>query len=399
MNNPANFARNGQQIGQFDLDDLEVLIKDAVISPDDHYWQEGMKGWKSVKEELATRKRLRRVKAFKIAGISVLVLAGIFGTYATVEMIQESNRKRQEELATSQRLTAERARLAAEKAKIDQENEDKKTVARYQESQKYVDELIRNEFSPYPNKYSSVKTYFHNIFKGSHGQASVSHDKLASEGGSRYSKSPAIIFFVSDDGNTEMHTTYYGDNWIFHVAVESSNDKGYFKTPNATPANITRNTDGGSVSERLAFSSKVSANFLSALAESKAKNPKLEFLDKNGEPAGLFLTMGTSYIAALRATVRLANEFGSLTELKGLATSAYRRQAIRGDAEAQYAISQLTIGSEESSRWLKASAAQDYWPAVLEYAKSIKETDPQRSAELNKKGLELAKKRGIDLPR
>jgi hypothetical protein len=399
MKNPANFARNGQQIGQFDLDDLEVLIKEAVISPGDHYWQEGMMGWKSVNEELVTRKRLRRVKAFKIGGISIVVLAGLFGTYATVEMIQESNRKRQEELATSQRLAAERARVAEAKARLAEAKEDKETIARYHELQNSIDTDIRNNFAPHYNKYSSVKTYFPKIFAGSYGQATIDQDKLVADGGTKFRNSAAIIFFVSDNGKMELLTSYYNDKWIFHVAVESSNDKGFFKTPNADPDKIIRKTDDGSVSERLVFDSETSAKFLRSLARSKDENPQLNFLDQNGETVGLYLRMGTKYISAVRDTIRLADKFIELSKFKESALSAYRRQAAAGDAEAQYGLSELVDDPEESARWLKASAAQDYWPAVLEYAKSIKETDPQRSAELNKKGLELAKKRGIDLSR
>lgn len=399
MKNPAIFARNGKQIGQFDLDSLEVLIKDAIISPDDHYWKEGMMGWKSVNEELATRKRLRRIKAFKIAGISVVVLAGLFGAYATVGMIQESNRKRQEELATSQRLAAERGRLAEEQARLAEVKADKETIARYHELQNSIDTDIRNNFAPHYNKYSSAKTYFPKIFAGSYGQATIDHDKLAADGGTKFRSSAAIIFFVSDNGRMELHTSYYYDKWIFHVAVESSNDKGFFKTPNADPSNIIRKTDDGSVNERLSFDSETSAKFLRSLARSKDENPKLDFLDKNGEAVGLYFKMGTKYISAVRDTVRLADKFTELSKFKESAVSAYRRQATAGHAEAQYALFEMVDDPEESSRWLKASAAQEYWPALLAYAKNIKETDPQRSAELNKKGLEMAKKRGIDLSR
>ena len=392
MKTPAKFAKNGEEIGEYDLDDLEVLIERGIVGPDDHYWREGMSEWEPVQKEISARRRLKQFKLLKLTGLGAFAMAMVAGGYLLVAQILETKRKEQE--ANTLAL-----RKASEEAKLAQSKEDKRTISRFDAAGRALDEHIKNDFSPHFNKYSKAKTYFPKIFDGRYGEATIDHKKLAIEGGSSYSKTAAIIFFVSDNGLMELHSSYYGDKWLFHVAIESSNDKGYFKTPNADPNRITRKTDDGDVSERLSFDAETSETFLRALARSKQENPRLSFLDRNGETVGMSLTMGTKYIDAVRDTVKLADEFRELASLKQAAISAYLRQASDGAPEAQYSLSKMLTDELQCAKWLKASAAQDYWPAVLDYAESIKESDPKLSAELTEKGYELAKKKGINLPR
>jgi len=392
MPTPSRFARNGQVIGLHDLDELEALVKAGILQREDYYWNETTTDWKPVGMELEKRKRTRLKKAVKIAGASLVVLAALGFGYSSYTTAQEA--KAREALAREIRL-----REAAEEARIMQLKNDKATVARFYETKTATEQLISSKFTKHFNKYSKVQTYFPNVFLGKYNEATIDHGRLANQGGMKFSKSPAIIFFVSENGRLEMYSSYYGDKWLFHVAVESRNEKGHFKTPQASPSNITRKTDDDSVSERIAFDYETSERFLRELAKSKEANPQLDFLDKDGEAVGMFFKMGTDYIAAVKDTVTLADSFNSLEILKGEAINALSRQAEAGDAEAQYRLSKLITDQDAQLKWLKASSEKEFWPALLDYADAIKEENPKLSEELRKKGHELAKKRGIDFSR
>lgn len=43
-------SRNGEQLGSFDESDIRAGLVRGTLLPGDHYWREGMAGWKTLRE-------------------------------------------------------------------------------------------------------------------------------------------------------------------------------------------------------------------------------------------------------------------------------------------------------------------------------------------------------------
>lgn len=377
----AKIARAGKEIGVYDLKDIPTMVEQGVILPDDHYWHDGLSGWKLVQVEIDRQARETRNKIIKITSAILGLIALFIGASIVISDIKEKNRIKEEAQRAAEAIRQQELKVAQEKANLARIQNDDHTIKVYLESKKYLESALNSSFTSIFDKYGTGKTYFHNIFKGEYSQPTINRSRLTdSRAEAKYS--PAIIFFVTDKGTIELHSSYYGEKWIFHVAIESRNENGFFRTPPANANNIKRKVDDGDVEEKLAFNSQESLKFLRSLCSLKNGTPRLSFLDKDGQEVGFGLQMNDAYWKAAKESLLLADAFKGVTELKELALEALQRRASEGHAPSQYNLFLLTDGSPSSLEWLKKSAENNYRPAALHYAERIAQSNPSLAATL-----------------
>ena len=393
MNTPAKFARNGQEVGVYDLAELPGLLEQGIILATDHYWTSGMQSWVPVQDEITRISKAKRGKLIKALSITLAAATACVAAVLFLLKLQEDAKIAHKALEAEKAAQAEEQRIATEKA-------DKVAVEAYEnlKGQAINIAFMQKKFAFAGSKYSKISRFAPMIFSEDGYGIMIDRKKLAKNGGIISSNSPIIVVFVNELGNLHLESYYYGEKWVFHEAVESKNNKGFFKTPNAEFSDIIRKQSDGSVTERVSYSAEDSDRFIRSLVKSKEANPSVSFLDKNGANVGT-IYLGTEYIAAIREAVALADLYKQVQEAKKLAIGAYRRKAKNGDAASLYMLAGLTNDEKERMLLLKSSSDLGYWRAMNEYAKEIEDESPKLSEQLKAKASLLEKEEESKSPK
>jgi hypothetical protein len=384
----AKFSRNGNIIGEYNLNDLTSLIQQGVILTSDYYWTKEMTQWESVQSLVTKYKNSKLRKIVLWFGGSVLI---ILVTIFLVSAVIKAQEAKQREI-TAKLEIQKQAAIEAKQTRI---KEDDRTIEEY-ESALYLTYEMKygKNFGELYQKYSKVEKYIPTILIENRYNSSIKIDgeKLSANGGSCFPGTLALIVTVDEHGQLELCSAYRGeDKWIFHEAVESHNSEGYFKTPTAKFSDIIREQTEFSLVEKVGYDYESSDRFLRELIQSKDTNPTINFLDKNGRTVGS-LYLGTEYIKAIRDTVKLADAFKAVGNLLAPATAALRRRAEEGDAKSAYLFWSVLTDENERLKWLKASSDKQYPDAMDSYANKIKDNNPKLAEELKAKAAELRKK-------
>jgi hypothetical protein len=390
----AKFSRNGNIIGEYNLNDLESLIQQGIIMPSDYYWTDEMTQWELVQSLVTKYKNSKLKKIVLWVGASVLI---ILITIFLVSAVNKAQEAKQREIAAKLEMQKQAALVAAQEAKQARIKADDRIIQEYESAKNTAWRMSwgswMNKFQQKSQKYSKVSKFYPMIlFSKENWGIQIDDKKLSTNGGSCHPGSLAIIVTVDELGQLELCSAYRGEGkWIFHEAVESRNSEGYFRTPTAKFSDIIREQTEFSLVEQVGYDFEASDQFLRQLIKSKDANPVINFLDKNGRTVGT-LYMGTEYIEAIRDTVKLADAYKAVENLLPPASGALRRRAEDGDAKSAYLFSFIVSDKNESLMWLKASSDKQYPDGMDSYANKIKDDNPKLAEELKAKAAELRKK-------